>query len=697
MTTRIPITSILFLALAFPAQAGVSFKSLLDEMTNLSHLAAFPSPIYKTVQFSSTDRRSTAPYAPEWYANSDGFGKEPVANVLRTLREAGEDGVGRYVIAEAAGPGAIVRTWTANINGKAFVYLDDETDPIFEGEMFDFLIDPYGSMALNMGLLKEKRREMGFHQMNAAYFPIPFSKNLRVEWEGKLSEIHFYEIEVRRYPEGTEVESFTKNNLLVWNVEISKTLARLREPSHYLPAPTGDRTDPIDAEAAPGEVKVLAELEGSRTIQTLTLRLESADPLRAHRQVILKGYFDGAPQPQIEAPIGDFFGSGPGISPFETIPTAVRPDGTMICRLPMPFARSARIEILNLGESSARVIGDIASVVSEWDPERSLHFFAKWRVDHGIIAGGETGVFDLSFLSARGKGVFIGTAAMILNPTSIPTSGGNWWGEGDEKIWVDGEDFPSFFGTGSEDYFNYAWSRPDLFEFAYCSQPLVTGPDNRGFNVNLRWHILDPIPFEKAFDFHMEVFPHNRTPDMSYARIAYFYGTPELRDVHRPINPLDVRLGLDLPETWLPEAKGAAEGFVFHQAEDLLRWQRENTEFVHGPIWAGGQAVRWVPTRKGEVLEFPIVAAEAGPHRLAATLGRSPHSGSVQFEIEGIGTLRPTLDLQHPHAHDSRNHFFSGPDGGSVHLEAGEHRLILTSEGQLGREILIDFFWLKEE
>ncbi|MCA9450303.1 MAG: hypothetical protein KC931_24485, partial [Candidatus Omnitrophica bacterium] len=61
---------------AISAQGAVTFESLLSEMTQLESLAKYPDPPYKTVQFSSTDRRSTAPYAPEWYANSDGFGKE---------------------------------------------------------------------------------------------------------------------------------------------------------------------------------------------------------------------------------------------------------------------------------------------------------------------------------------------------------------------------------------------------------------------------------------------------------------------------------------------------------------------------------------------------------------------------------------------------------------------------------------------
>lgn len=38
-----------------------------------------------------------------------------------------------------------------------------------------------------------------------------------------------------------------------------------------------------------------------------------------------------------------------------------------------------------------------------------------------------------------------------------------WWGEGDEKFFVDGERFPSTFGTGSEDYIGYAWAAEPPF------------------------------------------------------------------------------------------------------------------------------------------------------------------------------------------------------------------------------------------
>ena len=76
----------LLLLVGISAQGAVTFDSLLSEMTRLGSLSQYPDPSYKTVQFSSTDRRSTAPYSSELYANSDGFGKEPLPNVLRVLK-----------------------------------------------------------------------------------------------------------------------------------------------------------------------------------------------------------------------------------------------------------------------------------------------------------------------------------------------------------------------------------------------------------------------------------------------------------------------------------------------------------------------------------------------------------------------------------------------------------------------------------
>jgi len=97
---------------------AVTTGSLYSEMIDLAGLAEFPNPAYKTMQFSSYDRRSSVPGGPDWFANSDGFGGEPRPGFEAVLREPGEDSIGQYLVADVAGPGAIVPLWTAAIDGR---------------------------------------------------------------------------------------------------------------------------------------------------------------------------------------------------------------------------------------------------------------------------------------------------------------------------------------------------------------------------------------------------------------------------------------------------------------------------------------------------------------------------------------------------------------------------------------------------
>jgi len=123
MPTRrhIAILGLLMLLVSFGSLATgaepITTGTLLDEMIDMVGLAEFPDPAYKTVQFSSYDRRSTVPGGPNWFANSDGFGREPRPNFEAVLVEPNEQGIGEYLICDVKAPGTVVRTWTASIQG----------------------------------------------------------------------------------------------------------------------------------------------------------------------------------------------------------------------------------------------------------------------------------------------------------------------------------------------------------------------------------------------------------------------------------------------------------------------------------------------------------------------------------------------------------------------------------------------------
>ncbi len=671
--------------------SAVTTGSLFEEMADLTNLARFPSPAFRTVQFSSRDRRSDLPGGPNWFANSDGFGGEPIPNFEKVLRAPDANGVGEYLIADVEGPGAVVRLWTAAISGTIRVYLDNAESPLFEGSADEFFRRPYDRFAQMKDIDAERFRQT-VYQRDASYAPIPFARRLRAVWTGNTKEIHFYELQVRLYDRQASVVSFRPEDIRQYRETVDKVTAVLADPDKSLsPA---SQLILFNASLKSEEKKSLARLDGPAAIGQLSLQLNAADLDKALRETLLTLTFDEYPWGQVQSPVGDFFGAAPGVNPYQSLPFTVRPDGTMICRFVMPFERSCRIDLQNVGEQEVSAKGSVQTAPFAWD-ERAMHFRARWRADHDII-GSNREVQDLPFLLAQGKGVYVGTSAYLMNPSPVPTPYGNWWGEGDEKIFVDGETTPSTFGTGSEDYFNYSWSSPDIFLFPYCGQPRNDGPGNRGYVTNYRWHVLDAIPFQESIRFYMELFSHERTPGMSYARIGYHYARPGVTDDHLALMPKDLRL-VPLPEGWLPAARMGAAHSVFFQAEDVLVGAG-GTESKSSPIWSGGKLLVWTPQKKGERRSFKIPITASGKKQIHVAFAMTSRSGLVALHLDdqplpfGSGTV--SIDL-----HDPYRTLLRSLDTQPVELRSGDHVLAVeflgASDSANEPQIGVDFIWVQ--
>ncbi len=674
---------------ALPVTTG----TLLEEMADLGRLARWPEPAYRTIQFSSYDRRSTTSEAPGWFSNADGFGHEPIPGFLKVLREPREGQSGLYLVAEVSGPGAIVRGWSAGMGGVLRVYLDpsedasaaDRTTPVWEGAAYDFLARRSAHYFKSAGV--ELDAGDAFAQQDADYLPIPFARGLRVTWEGKLDELHFYHLQVRLYPKETSVRTFdAKKDVAAFAAQIRAAVAGLTRPT------SGQNGEPAKLAAdikAGASWAWTSEDKGSGAVRELKLRLHADALDEALRGCLLRISFDGSQRPQVEAPVGDFFASGPGVNPYSSLPFDVEPDGGMTCRFVMPFEKSVKLEIVNFTKAPVRVEGSIHLAPWQWD-DRSLHFHAKWRADHDLLAG--AGAIDLPYLVAIGKGVFAGCAAMIMNPSGVPTAGGNWWGEGDEKFLVDGEQMPSTFGTGSEDYFNYAWSRCDLFNHPYCGQPLDSGPDTSGYVSNHRFQMLDAIPFERSLAALMELWAHRRTPGLSYARIAYVYARPGMVDDHRGLMPSDLKIpGLPKRE---PVAAGGASGAKIYLADQLRpEATAGSVEAVVFPLATQLQVVQWRAEKDGKLkLNLPI--EKDGRYAIHLVAVHRPGGATVRAWVDGkvllLGDGQETVALHSAHAPRVLNVDFK-----PVALKAGTLELTLecVEPGLVG----LDYLWVKAQ
>ncbi|HEY6879780.1 MAG TPA: glycoside hydrolase family 172 protein, partial [Polyangiales bacterium] len=194
----------------------------------------------------------------------------------------------------------------------------------------------------------------------------------------------------------------------------------------------------------------------------------------------------------VDAPLGDLFGAGPGLAKYRSLATEMRPDA-LVLRWPMPVRESLTVSL----QSTQRIPETTIQLRYESGvPPEARRFHARWT-------GGQTfstrDAVDWTLLHVKGTGWYVGTLLNVDNSTAL------WWGEGDEKIFVDGEAFPSHFGTGTEDYFGQAWCSTDLVATPWVGQTRADGPINGGHSSNYRWHVPDAIPFVSELRFRLEV------------------------------------------------------------------------------------------------------------------------------------------------------------------------------------------------
>ena len=158
---------------------------------------------------------------------------------------------------------------------------------------------------------------------------------------------------------------------------------------------------------------------------------------------------------------------------------AVETDGTMVCRWVMPYRKQSEWCLENLGKQPVTVEMAVESGSYNWT-DRSMYFHASWRMDDPTPG---FPLFDYNLVKVEGTGLYVGDQFTVLNPEQ------GWWGEGDEKVYVDDDTFPSHFGTGTEDYYGWAGgvvpNPVDEFDEPFLSNVRVASPNSMGYNLSL--------------------------------------------------------------------------------------------------------------------------------------------------------------------------------------------------------------------
>ncbi|MEK7996915.1 MAG: glycoside hydrolase family 172 protein, partial [Planctomycetota bacterium] len=344
--------------------------------------------------------------------------------------------------------------------------------------------------------------------------------------------------------------------------------------------------------------------------------------MQALRDVVLQVTWDDEDKPAVWCPLGDFFGTAPGVNLYRSFPLGMTEEG-FYSNWYMPFAVSAKFEFINEGDKP-RTLDLWATHEPLRRPIEQLgRFHAKWHRDAFLPADPQRKAIDWTMLKTEGRGRFCGVMLHVWNPR------GGWWGEGDEKFFVDGEKFPSTIGTGSEDYFGYAWCNPTLFSNCYHNQTISM--NNRGHISVNRWHITDNVPFQESFEAAIEKYYPNGKPTL-YASTVYWYQAAGQADPYGPV-PVDERKGY-----WGPieifKVKGALEGEQIKVLAKTGGNAGPQDMSGYGEQWSSEAHLWWTDAKPGDTLDLAVPVEKAGKYRLKIALTKAVDYGIVQFYLD---------------------------------------------------------------
>ncbi|HWA83944.1 MAG TPA: glycoside hydrolase family 172 protein, partial [Fimbriimonadaceae bacterium] len=425
----------------------------------------------------------------------------------------------------------------------------------------------------------------------------------------------------------------------------------------------------------PGQTHVLMDVKGPGVITHMWItflgpEIQNWAPKGSanHQDMLLRIYWDGNPKPGVEAPVGDFFANCFGRrDPVVSLPVVVDDGDSYNCFWNMPFHKSARVEIVNQSDKSINLLYyNIDWIKKDSLPKDTPYFYAQYRQEYPVQHGK-----DYLILDTKGKGHYVGTVL------AVRTRSPEWFGEGDEKIYIDGEEHESIHGTGTEDYFLAAWglkkTMSPYFGVPYFDQWGIVGGHTSAF----RWHINDPIVFEKGIRVTIEHFgwmsvdenpqhvenSWNERED-DYSSVAFWYQTGQPTFAERA--PENRRL---------PNI----DRVIAYGRDNLDTHGEGKTEKQQLDIYDAPQLLYMPSSAQNAYVDIPFTVTRKEPLRLLLSMTTSYDFGAYQAYLTGpIGVNDTKVKLGGPldfYSQEVDNHefhlmdFWPEPGKYVLHLE----------------------------
>lgn len=493
---------------------SLKYSELLEEMVSFDGMTRYPDTDYESRQESSYDRRSTDPLSPEWFANDDGWGY---------IRYEYPEGRVEKVIFDERHPGVITRIWLTSFGSPETIlrfYFDGAEEPSWVVNSFN-LKEFAGYAGMNLGDAMAQPAQ-AWIRGSSMYLPVSYAKSCKItiqELVEPTTVSRYYHINYRRYPDDFGLETLTPELLKASSSAIRKANELLINPKTV----SGNELALSD-NIPSGESMKIDLPDGVKSLNSLTVKISTSDfsdLAEAMQGIIVEGYFDD--HRTVSLPLVQLAGCGRGAYYTKSWRFESDAKGTVVIRWMMPYQSEASLILHNTSSYDMSIETTAITGDYSWD-SRSMYFHAAYKqeTEYPIRLWSDyANGIEWNFATiSGGRGVYVGDVYTIFNNTN------EWPGEGDEKIWVDDENFPSHFGTGVEDY--YSFCGYFRYHTPFSGEPRLDAANFHGYNIHYRARNLDAIPFRNRLVFNLEMEGHAAgTADLENA--VFWYGDPSTR------------------------------------------------------------------------------------------------------------------------------------------------------------------------
>jgi hypothetical protein len=620
--------------------AADSWAPGIQELYRLDRLPVLKESI-KAASISSYDRTG---------GNNDGFGGQ-----YSYVRKE-KDGL---VIADLQGPGVIYRIWTPTPTDDVLeFYFDGESTPgirvgfrnLFLGEHPAFIRPLVGYGA------------GGFY----SYVPLPYEKSCKVFI--RAERLQFYQINYATYPEGTPIVSFPKQPADAYAAHLEKARKLFEsyggDISSYI-VPPGGSIERFSKKVRLKSSEAVKIFETGRPGRIVAIRVSPpAALIDKDRGVVLRAYWDGDEKPAILCPAGDFFGYACGQSATKSLLIGTA-DGVSYCYFPMPFDKSARIELLS-GRSPAKETGVEAEVLFVPVARRQNEgkFYAIWRRENPTTKGK-----PFTFIETEGRGHLVG----FIQQSQGFESGNTYFFEGDDQTTIDGE--LVIHGTGSEDFYNGGWYDVTGRWDSKRSFPLsgcLGYKKHLGRTGGYRFLLGDVYSYRKSIVQTIEHAPTGNDLLNDYCAVTFLY-SQDRPTCEFALPPAAERKVIDLKRivfaTWWNVPISA---FSHHDAtltKSSEKLDGKDVRFLslraEGTDWFGHHFICFI-------CELPA----AGKYKVSLDAVKGPSQGKVQMFVDEV-PVGPEVDLYSAKRECVQDEYI-----GTLNLEEGPNKLLFKLVGK---------------